>query len=580
MSTTTSEETNSLSTSSWLLPSMVMPVEMIFQHGTEIGAIMFVLFGTIISIAAGDAGLFAAQIWFLGLPLGLLVVHYLWLRLCRDPFLSPSDSFLRIFWESATTCPPDMRRTVPTIVFVILIAVVATGSLIARLGEKDAAKNWWWKNNLRRMDEERQKNEMSPEGMELTSLVTKSNENDDTIVTKPNEIDDTNAKSSELDQGRRSAKLRAVLILLTYLWWTTWSFLAGYNPHTLELSIPLPRLPPQCDGYRLAVATDLHAGALSGHKDTEWMVQHLNSLNPDAIALAGDVGDEHVDDVLKKKLEPLAQLNAPDGVYYSFGNHENMNGIEDFRKLFRTESPFKETIVTLENEHAIITPSGSGEDCRIAMVGMADWSGNDPRPFKGQIAPDFQKAIHSTPGPNGTTVELDTPVSASLPMIMLQHEPANMKNAAKDGVGLQLSGHTHGGQLWPQHVLLTNFDAISGLHEFDVGSKDGPSYLWVSEGVVGWGPRLRFLCKTDIALLTLRNPEAMAAEGLVPDTHMTVSTFGMYLSLVLIPLGLLAFLIPAICWTKKRIQDRRSTESEDDDVGAKGTGKIAKFNLV
>eukprot|EP00980_Cylindrotheca_fusiformis_P029760 scaffold23822_cov250-Cylindrotheca_fusiformis.AAC.1 len=101
-----------------------------------------------------------------------------------------------------------------------------------------------------------------------------------------------------------------------------------------------------------------------------------------------------------------------------------------------------------------------------------------------------------------------------------------MKNAAKDGVGLQLSGHTHGGQTWPQHILLAGFDAISGLHEYDVGSKDGPSYLWVSEGVVGWGPRLRFLCKTDLAVLTLRNPEAMAAEGLTPDTHVTVSTFG------------------------------------------------------
>jgi predicted MPP superfamily phosphohydrolase len=76
------------------------------------------------------------------------------------------------------------------------------------------------------------------------------------------------------------------------------------------------------------MASDLHAGSMSGEKDTEWMVQHLNALNPDAVALVGDIGDQTVNDVLRQKLAPLTKLEAPDGVFYSFGNHENKNHIE------------------------------------------------------------------------------------------------------------------------------------------------------------------------------------------------------------------------------------------------------------
>lgn len=297
------------------------------------------------------------------------------------------------------------------------------------------------------------------------------------------------------------------------------------------------------------------------------MVQHLNALKPDAVALVGDVGDEEVDDVLREKLEPLARLEATDGVFYSFGNHENIINIQDFRTLFRSESPFKETIVTLENEHAVLTRGGT-DDCSILMVGMADWSGHRAiLDYSGQVAPDFPLAMRSTPGPDGTTVQSEDPVSSSLPMVMMQHQPTNMEQAAKDGVGLQLSGHTHGGQLWPQHILLAGFDAISGLNAFDIGSRDGPSYLFVSEGVVGWGPRMRFLCKTDIAMLTLRNPDAMEAEGLVADTHMTVATFSMYLAIVLVPLGIVACLVPSFFWAKKQIQNHPSKgENEPVDV--------------
>ena len=103
---------------------------------------------------------------------------------------------------------------------------------------------------------------------------------------------------------------------------------AAYSPHTIELEVPVPRLPPQCDGYRLAMAADLHAGVLAGASDTEQMVNKLNELQPDAITLVGDIGDTPVNDALRIKLTPLEKLKAPDGVFISFGNHEYMHNIK------------------------------------------------------------------------------------------------------------------------------------------------------------------------------------------------------------------------------------------------------------
>jgi len=400
-----------------------------------------------------------------------------------------------------------------------------------------AAQNWWWKQSI------------------------------------DNSVDDS--KSTQLDKERRLARFRAGFVFVLYVWWSTWALVAAYNPHILELSVPIPRLPPQCDGYRLGVAADLHAGALSGVKETQWMVDKLNELKPDAVALVGDIGDTSVNDALRAKLAPLQDLQAPDGAYLSFGNHEYLHNIEDYRKLFRTEATFANKVVLLENEHVVLNRNGDGEanDCSIMLIGMADWSGRTSS-NPGQIAPDFEAALRSTPSSNGTTTTLESPPSSSLPMIMMQHQPANMVEAAQGGVGLQISGHTHGGQLWPQHILLGGYDAISGLHSFDVGSKDGPSYLFVSEGIVGWGPRLRFLCKTDLAVLTFRSPSLMEAEGLIPDTSITVATAAMYASFALVPLGVLLCLVPFVClvleWCRVRLSKENATskeeeEEEDDD---------------
>ena len=76
------------------------------------------------------------------------------------------------------------------------------------------------------------------------------------------------------------------------------------------------------------MASDLHVGSMSGVNEARFMVQKINALKPDGIALVGDIGDQTVNEALKQKLAPLADLKAKDGVFYTFGNHENKRHIE------------------------------------------------------------------------------------------------------------------------------------------------------------------------------------------------------------------------------------------------------------
>lgn len=548
--------------------------------------------GVGLSFSAGDALLFFLIQYFIGFPFICLLLRYIWLRLCRDPFLSQRDTLTGVTWETITTFPLNTKRALPTImywIFVVLCLVGAGlgmsignnmvepsffikltyngfGSLLILIcsiwaidalylaylfvvadkmqGRKGAAQDWWYRGNALASDKTDNKSH--------TAAIQTGDSEDS------GNANDTPDKEAE---SRKSARARLAIILGLYIWWTTWSYISGHNPNTLELNIPIPKLPPQCDGYRLAVATDLHVGSMAGINEAKWMVEKLNALEPDAIALVGDIGDQPVNNVIYDKMLPLASLRATDGVYMTFGNHENMNGIAGFRKLLREDDTFAQSLTVLENEHAILT-KGNQDGCSIALIGMADWSGKAGM-YSDAVAPDYEKAIRSQHGPNGSTIEVDEPVSSDLPMIMLQHQPHGMKQAAKDGVGLQLSGHTHGGQIFPQHVTLLGYDGIAGLAEFDVGSKHGPSYLFVSEGVVGWGPRLRFLSQTDIALLTLRTPEAMKAEGLEPDLTVSVATAAMYFAIFILPISAVMCMVPFFCRLRK---SQTVVDSDEQDI--------------
>jgi len=442
------------------------------------------------------------------------------------------------------------------------------------VGENGEALGWWYRRRLNGYYK-------TSRGYTPISTLADNDDgdedgNDNHNSGDQNEDDDMaqeREKAKYLSENRREAKQRLVLILVFYAIWTGLSVYSAYDRKLVKLTIPIPKLPAACDGYKLAMASDLHLGSMSGAKEASFMVQKMNALKPDGIALVGDIGDQPVNDAMKQKLAPLANLRAKDGVFYTFGNHENKHHVEDYRQIFRHESPLKDNIVLLENEHTILTRGGSA-GCSIVLLGMADWSGFGTvrKRREGQVEPNLTEALHHTPGPDGASIYVEeAPSGADMAMIMMQHQPKNMTGAADFGVGLQISGHTHGGQLWPQHFVLFIYDAISGLWEYDVGKRYGPSYLFVSEGIVGYGPRVRFLSKTDYALLTLRSPAFFKAEGLKADTRITMATYAMYFAWVVFPISLLACMVPCCCWVKNGCKTnqpslRRSGGGEDTQL--------------
>lgn len=102
------------------------------SRGNLISAAIFIGIGIAIATLSGGGAIFYSAMWFLGIPMCYVILRYLWLRLCRDPFLSQSDTFGRITWEFITTCPPSLQRTVPTILFWIFAVLCFTGFILSR----------------------------------------------------------------------------------------------------------------------------------------------------------------------------------------------------------------------------------------------------------------------------------------------------------------------------------------------------------------------------------------------------------------------------------------------------------------
>jgi len=237
----------------------------------------------------------------------------------------------------------------------------------------------------------------------------------------------------------------------------------AYGPPVLKrVQIPLARLPRTLDGYRIAVVSDLHLGQLTGVARTRAIVAAVNDMSPDLIAVVGDLVDGDVDELRPQTL-PLRDLSARVGAFFVTGNHEYYSGVEQWL----AEIPHLGMRV-LRNERIDL----GGLD----LAGVDDVSGGTA---------DYRRALGER--------------DPAKPVVLLAHQPVAVHEAAKYGVDLQLSGHTHGGQIWPFHVVtrLTQ-PVISGLADVD-GTK-----VYVTNGTGFWGPPVRVGAPPDITLVELR----------------------------------------------------------------------------
>ncbi|WP_072690051.1 metallophosphoesterase [Rhodococcus marinonascens] len=268
---------------------------------------------------------------------------------------------------------------------------------------------------------------------------------------------------------RRTLRLATAFVVVGAVGATGYGVSEAARPRIVRVRVPLRRLPVEFDGVRVALVSDLHVGPTRGVEFTRRVVDLVNSENPDVVAIVGDLVDGTVAKV-SPDLAPLANLEAPLGVFGVSGNHE-FYADDGGRWLDVWDSL---GIRTLRNEHTTLTRVGA----IIDIAGVHDYS--TPAPYE----PDLPAALA---GHDPSTF-----------VMLLAHEPRQAVEASDLGVDLQLSGHTHGGQMWPVGYLVPlQQPSVSGLDRI------GDTVLYTTRGVGAWGPPVRVGAPPEITILEL-----------------------------------------------------------------------------
>src|SRR5262245_41018174 len=243
-------------------------------------------------------------------------------------------------------------------------------------------------------------------------------------------------------------------------------------PEVKEVKVRLPRLPKALDGTTIVQVSDIHVGgATIGRKFVESMVDAINALDPDLVAITGDLVDGSVRK-LKEHVAPLEKLKSRYGSYFVTGNHEYYSGVEPW-----CEELAGLGIRVLRNERVSI---GNGDES-FDLAGIDDM---EARRFG--RPPNLEQAVAGR-DPNRE-------------LVLLAHEPRAGFEAERHGVGLQLSGHTHGGQIWPwTYLVYLQQPIVAGL------ARIGQTQVYVSRGTGYWGPPLRLRAPSEITKIVLES---------------------------------------------------------------------------
>ena len=246
-----------------------------------------------------------------------------------------------------------------------------------------------------------------------------------------------------------------------------WSLRAGLGRVMIKrVEVSLARLPPALSGTRIVQLSDVHVGPTIHRGFIETIVAQCNALTPDLVVITGDLVDGSVEE-LREHVAPLANLRSKYGVFFVTGNHEYYSGAAAWCSELERLG-----VRVLRNERVSI----GNEDASFDLAGVDDHSAGEDLP-KALLGRDLRREL-----------------------VLLAHQPRTIFEAKDHGVGLQLSGHTHGGQLWPwTYLVRLQQPVVAGLARF------GNSLVYVSRGTGYWGPPMRLGAPSEIAELTLRS---------------------------------------------------------------------------
>jgi hypothetical protein len=251
------------------------------------------------------------------------------------------------------------------------------------------------------------------------------------------------------------------------------AYWANSAPVVRRVPVTLPRLDPALDGLRVVTFSDGHLSATYGGRRFERLVETVNAQRPDVVAIVGDLVDGELDE-LREEVAPLADLVSEQGVFFVTGNHEYFVDTTAWLRHLPTLG-----VEVLRNERVPITRGGASVD----LAGIDDRTA-------------------ASSGVPGHGADLDAALDGrddATPVVLLAHQPVQVEQARAAGVDLQLSGHTHGGQLWPfDYAIRLDQPAVEGL------SRHGDTQLYVTAGAGYWGPPMRVGARPEVTVVELR----------------------------------------------------------------------------
>jgi uncharacterized protein len=246
-------------------------------------------------------------------------------------------------------------------------------------------------------------------------------------------------------------------------------------PRVRVTEVTLPRLAPGLDGTRVVLLADTHFGPINRARWSARTAAAVNALEPDIVCHAGDIADGTVDR-RRAQAAPLGEIRARLARVYVTGNHEYFGEaqawLDHMAELGWTP---------LHNRHQLVEDGGNG----LVLAGIDDATARSS----------------GLPGHGANLAAALDGVDPDLPVLLLAHQPQQVTHAAAAGVDLQVSGHTHGGQIWPFHYLVrVDQPSVQGL------SRHGEdTQLYTTRGAGFWGPPLRVFAPSEISLLILRS---------------------------------------------------------------------------
>lgn len=270
----------------------------------------------------------------------------------------------------------------------------------------------------------------------------------------------------------KKAKLVTAIIVIAAASITVF---AGYintlNPILRTLNIKIQKNGRSLKKLNIILVSDIHMGTIIGNSRINNLVRQINRVNPDIVLLAGDIVDEDPAPIIKKNLgEKLKTIKTKYGSYAITGNHEYIGGVKAASKYLTEHGIIllRDSVIKINNSFYL----AGREDLTVNRLGVKR-----------------RKPLH----------KMLEGIDKSYPVIIMDHQPFNLKEAVNNGIDLQLSGHTHHGQLWPLNYI------TGMIYELDRGYKKiNNTHFYVSSGFGTWGPPVRVGTRPEIVNIILR----------------------------------------------------------------------------